>query len=129
MLKGAHSRPRVFFQIGISPIVSVGTDSFINELIILAGGKNVAAGKVVYPRFSREQVLAFSPEVLIITSMARNMLFEQVKAEWMRWPNIPAVRNQRIHLVDSNVFDRPSPRLVEALEMLAKLIHPELFKE
>ena len=129
MLNGAHFRPRVFFQIGISPIVSVGTDSFINELIILAGGKNVAAGKVVYPRFSREQVLAFSPEVLIITSMARNVLFEQVKAEWMRWPNIPAVRNQRIHLVDSNVFDRPSPRLVEALEMLAELIHPELFKE
>jgi iron complex transport system substrate-binding protein len=42
---------------------------------------------------------------------------------------MPAVRDQRLHLVDSNVFDRPSPRLVEALELLVRLIHPELFEE
>jgi iron complex transport system substrate-binding protein len=129
VIKKARSQPLVFFQIGISPIVSIGTDSFINELIVLAGGKNVAAGDIAYPRFSREQVLAFSPEVIIITSMARDVFFEKVKADWNRWPNIPAVRNQRIHLVDSNVFDRPSPRLVAALEVLAKLIHPELFRK
>jgi iron complex transport system substrate-binding protein len=124
-----QARPRVFFQIGISPIVSVGTHTFIHELIVLAGGKNLAQGPVAYPRFSREQVLALSPEVLIITSMARAAVFEQVKAEWSRWPNMPAIRNQRIFLVDSNCFDRPTPRLVEALELLVKLIHPELFDE
>ncbi len=129
VIKEARTQPRVFFQIGISPIVSIGTDSFINELIVLAGGINVAAGDITYPRFSREQVLALSPDVFIITSMARDAVFEKVKAEWNQWPNIPAVRNQRIHLVDSNVFDRPSPRLVEALEVLAKLIHPELFRK
>jgi iron complex transport system substrate-binding protein len=125
----AQCRPRVFFQIGISPIVSVGTHTFIHELIVLAGGKNLAQGPVAYPRFSREQVLALSPEVLIITSMARAAVFEQVKEEWSRWPNMPAIRNQRIFLVDSNFFDRPTPRLVEALELLVKLIHPELFDE
>jgi iron complex transport system substrate-binding protein len=129
LVENARSRPRVFFQIGISPIVSIGTDSFIHELIVLAGGKNVAAGSVAYPRFSREQVLVLSPEVFIITSMARGAVFEKVKADWSRWPNMPAVRDQRIHLVDSNVFDRPSPRLVEALELLVRLIHPELFEE
>jgi iron complex transport system substrate-binding protein len=119
-------RPRVFFQIGISPIVSAGTDTFIHELIELAGGINLAKGRLAYPRFSREQVLALEPEVFIITSMARQAVFEQVKAEWRRWPNIPAVRNERIFLVDSDLFDRPSPRLVSGLELLTRLIHPEL---
>jgi iron complex transport system substrate-binding protein len=119
-------RPRVFFQIGISPIVSAGTDTFIHELIEIAGGKNLAEGRLAYPRFSREQVLALEPEVLIITSMARQTVFEQVKADWRRWPNIPAVRDERIFLVDSDLFDRPSPRLVSGLELLTRLIHPEL---
>ena len=68
-------------------------------------------------------------DVFIISSMARDVLFEKVKADWNQWPNMPAVHNRRIHLVDSNLFDRPSPRLVEALEVLAKLIHPELFRK
>ena len=119
-------RPRVFFQIGISPIVSAGTDTFIHELIELAGGINLAKGRIAYPRFSTEQVLAIEPEVFIITSMSRQAVFEQVKAEWRRWPNIPAVRDDRIFLVDSDLFDRPSPRLVSGLELLTRLIHPEL---
>jgi len=126
--KAAH-QPRVFFQIGIFPIVSVGTDTFMHELIVLAGGKNLAQGPVAYPRFSREQVLVLSPEILIITSMARAAVFEQVKAEWSRWPNMPAIRDHRIFLEDSNYFDRPTPRLVDGLELLVKLIHPELFDE
>ena len=121
-------RPGVFFQIGISPIVSVGTDTFLHELIVLAGGKNLADGKTSYPRFSREQVLALAPEIFIVTSMARQAVFEQVKAEWRRWSSMPAVRNEHIFLVDSNLFDRPSPRLVDGLELLLKLIHPELLK-
>lgn len=125
----AQSRPRVFLQIGISPIVSVGSPTFIHQLIEMAGGENLAAGPVSYPRFSREQVLGMAPEVIIITSMERSTVFEEVKAEWARWTQLPAVRDHRIFLVDSNLFDRPTPRLVEGLEMLAKLIHPELFKE
>ncbi|CAB1061280.1 Vitamin B12 ABC transporter, substrate-binding protein BtuF [Olavius sp. associated proteobacterium Delta 1] len=119
-------RPRVFFQIGISPIISAGSDTFIHELIETAGGINLAEGRSAYPRFSREQVLALKPEVFIITSMARQAGFEQVKADWRRWPNMPAVRDERIFLVDSDLFDRPSPRLVSGLELLTRLIHPEL---
>jgi iron complex transport system substrate-binding protein len=124
----ANYRPRVFFQIGISPIVSAGTGTFIHELIDIAGGKNLAAGRLAYPRFSREQVLALEPEVFIITSMARQAVFDEVAAEWRQWPKIPAVRDNRIYLVDSDLFDRPSPRLVKGLELLTRLIHPELHK-
>jgi len=119
-------RPRVFLQIGVSPIVSAGTHTFIHELIVIAGGTNLAAGPIPYPRFSREKVLALSPEIIIITSMARSAIFEKVKAEWEKWPNMPAVRNRRIFVEDSNFFDRPTPRLVDGLELLTRLIHPEL---
>jgi len=120
-------RPRVFFQIGISPIVSVGTGTFTHELITLAGGRNLAEGDIPYPRYSREQVLALSPEVFIISSMARGRVFEKVKNEWSRWSDLPAVRNHRIYLVDSNILDRPTPRIVDGLELLVKIIHPQLF--
>ena len=127
LIENSHHRPGVFFQIGISPIVSVGTPTFIHELIHLAGGINLAAGPVPYPRFSREQVIALSPEIIIITSMSRAAVFEQVKADWSKWPHLPAVKHHRIFLEDSNLFDRPTPRLVDGLELLAKLIHPECF--
>lgn len=120
-------RPRVFFQIGVNPIVSAGSDTFIHELIVRAGGRNIAGHMKGYPRFSKEEVIAEAPDLIIVTSMARKKTFSQVMADWRQWTDIPAVKNNRIHLVDSDVFDRPSPRLVEALEKLVRLIHPELF--
>ena len=125
----AESTPRVFWQIGISPIISAGSNTFINELITLAGGKNIACGTSRYPRFSREQVLSLAPDVFIITSMEKGVVFDELKADWGLWPEMPAVRNNRIFLVDSNLFDRPSPRILDGLELLVELIHPELFKE
>ena len=128
LVSKADNRPRVFFQIGVSPIVSVGTHTYIHELIVRAGGENLAQGKVPYQRFSWERVLMLSPEVFIITSMGRGRNFEKLIARWRRWPDLPAVRDNRIIVVDSNILDRPSPRLVEGLELLARVIHPELFE-
>jgi iron complex transport system substrate-binding protein len=122
-------RPRVFIQIGISPIISAGRNTFIHELVVRAGGINVAAGNRAYPHFSREQVFALAPDVLIITSMARSGAFEKAKADWNRLSHMPAVREKRIYTVNSDVFDRPSPRLLDALEILTRLLHPKLFKE
>ena len=93
----------------------------------MAGGYNLTRGPVPYLRYSKEQVLILSPDVFIITSMARGETFEKVKAEWSEWQHIPAVKNNRILLVDSDILDRATPRLVEGYELLAKLIHPELF--
>lgn len=117
-------RPGVFFQIGVSPIVAVGTDTFIHEMIVTAGGKNLTAGPTPYPRFTKEQIIALAPDVMIITSMARGEIFERVKRQWESWPNIPAVKAGRIHLVDSNLFDRPTPRMADGLEVLFRLFFP-----
>ena len=129
VVRRAETTPRVFFQIGVLPIVSVGTDTFIHELIVRAGGLNLAEGPVPYPRYSREQVISMAPDVIIVTSMARAVEFEKIKLGRSQWTNIPAVRNDKIFIQSSNLFNRPTPRLVDALEVLVKLIHPELFEE
>ncbi len=121
-------RPRVFFQIGSAPIVSAGTNTVIHELIVTAGGQNLADGPSSYPRFSREQVLALQPEVIIITSMTKESDLEQVSAEWRHYEGLPAVRNNRIFIVDADLFDRPTPRIINGLETLAGIIHPESFR-
>ncbi len=90
-------RPGLFFQIGVSPIVSVGTNTFIHELIIQAGARNLAEGDIPYPRFSKEQVLGMSPDIIIVTSMARKGVFERIKQDWSQWTSLPAVKNDRIY--------------------------------
>ena len=120
-------RPKVFFQIGISPIVSVGTDTFIHELITLAGGVNVAAGSVQYPRYSREDVLVFNPEVILINSMSKEKDLVQAEINrWQEFPQIDAVAEGRIHGLDASLFNRPTPRLTRALRILVHLFHPQV---
>ena len=122
------ARPRVFYQIGVEPVVSAGQGTFPNILIETAGGKNVAADMAAYPQLNVEQVLVARPEIIIVTSMTREYDFERVKGFWGRWPDLPAVAAERIYVVDSDLMDRPSPRIAEGLETLARLIHPERFK-
>lgn len=122
-------RPRVFLQIGEAPIVTVGKDSFADDLIRLAGGDNVAGNeKTMYPRFGMEEILKLSPEVILVSSMNPRGNYQKVLQEWSRWKTIPAVRNGRIHLIDSDLIDRPSPRIIEGLEEMARILHPEKFK-
>jgi iron complex transport system substrate-binding protein len=121
-------QPRVFYQIGVEPIVSAGQGTFPNMLIETAGGRNVAADMAAYPQLSVEQVLVARPEIIIVTSMTREYEFERAKRFWSQWPGLPAVAADRIFVADSDLLDRPSPRIVEGLETLARLIHPERFR-
>ena len=122
-------RPRVFLQIGEAPIVTVGKNSFADDLIRLAGGANVAGNeKKMYPRFGMEEILKRSPEVILISSMNPMGNYQKALQEWSRWKTIPAVKNGRIHLIDSDLMDRPSPRIIEGLEEIARILHPEQFK-
>jgi iron complex transport system substrate-binding protein len=124
------SRPRVFLQINEQPLMTVGRDTFHNNLITLANGVNISGGEAIkYPKFSTEQVLKARPDVILITSMERGAAGEKKKQRWNRWGQIPAVMMGRIHLLDSDLLDRPSPRLVDGLEALARAIHPELGRQ
>jgi iron complex transport system substrate-binding protein len=123
-------RPKVLMQIGEAPIVTAGKGSFGDDLIRRAGGENIAGKeKEVYPRLGMEEILKRSPEVIVISSMDPKRDYQELLQEWTRWKTIPAVKNGRIYLIDSDLLDRPSPRIIEGLEKLASVLHPERFKK
>jgi iron complex transport system substrate-binding protein len=120
-------RPLVFLQINVSPIMTVNKNTFQNDLIKLAGGINMAADEpITYPRISIEEVIRKKPGIIIITSMGNEGEFQKAKEDWMKWPSIPAVKNKRVYLADPDLIDRPSQRIIEGLEAMARLIHPEV---
>lgn len=119
-------KPLVFLQVNLKPIMTVNKNTFLNDLIRLAGGVNMTRNEPMnYPRISLEEVIGKQPDVILVSSMNRGGGFEQAKRQWLRWTLIPAVRNGRVHLVDSDLIDRPSPRIVEGLEIVARLLHPD----
>ncbi|KPK36306.1 MAG: ABC transporter substrate-binding protein [Nitrospira bacterium SG8_35_1] len=128
-VKKGGRKPRVFFQIDAEPLFSAGTNTFIHELIELAGGINTTAGEVSYPRYSWEDIIVLQPEIVLISSMAGGLEPEYLLNSWKKWNLLSAVKNNRIFVVDAELFDRPTPRLIDGLEVIAEIIHPELFKE
>jgi iron complex transport system substrate-binding protein len=123
-------RPKVFLQIGEVPLVTVGRNSFGDDLIHLAGGENVAGKeKEMYPRWSLEEILKRAPEVILVSSMNPRGDYTRILKAWSRWKTIPAVKNGRLHVIDSDLVDRPSPRIIEGLEEMARHLHPKEFKK
>jgi iron complex transport system substrate-binding protein len=128
-LTGDLQKPKVFYQIGIDPVVSVGGDTLHNTLIDMAGGVSITGDVTIkYPHVSIEEIIKEKPEIIIVSSMKRGGNFEKVRNQWMKWKNIPAVKNNRIHIINSDMTDHSSPRIVDGLEELAAIIHPELGK-
>lgn len=122
----SSARPTVFFQIADMPIVSAGKDSYIDTLISLAGGRNLAGNMTEYPRFSWENILRMQPEVVLISAMDGMKSPDRLKTSWFRWPQIPAVRDNRLHVVNADLFNRPTVRLIAGLEILAEILHPNI---
>jgi iron complex transport system substrate-binding protein len=126
-IKGlATPLPRVFFQIDTQPVCSAGAGTFMDQLLVRAGAVNLAGDRSGYPRYSWEELLSLKPDVVILASMGGGFSDHELLARWQAWPQIPAVRSGRLHVVDADLFDRPSPRLIDALETLVGLLHPEL---
>ncbi|MDO9515569.1 MAG: cobalamin-binding protein [Syntrophales bacterium] len=125
-LKGLK-RPQVFLQIGINPVITVGRDTLHNELIQRAGGANIYGETATrYPRCSMEDIIVKKPDIIIVSSMKRGGDFSTVRDGWGKWGTIPAVRDDRIHVIDTDLIDLASPRIVDGLERMAEIIHPEV---
>jgi len=120
-------RPRVFAQINLRPIMTVNRDTFLHDLIELAGGRNIFGDEpFTYPRISLEEVVRQGPEVILISSMDRGGRFEEARQGWLKLQQLPAARDNRVHLIDSDLVDRPSPRIIDGLEAAARFLHPEI---
>ncbi len=122
---------KVFYEIWHDPLMAAGKGSFMDELISLSGGKNIAQdAEGAYPQYDLEQLIERDPEVFLAAKDMPEKTAESVKLR-VGYENISAIKNDRIHLFegnDANVVSRPGPRIIEALELVAKAIHPELFK-
>ncbi len=113
---------KVFFQIGARPLYTATKDSFINDFIEFAGGKNIAGG-LKSGFYSREKVLADNPDVIIITTMG--IAGEEEKETWQKFKALKAAENNRIYIVDSNKFCSPTPvSFVEALAEIVEILQP-----
>ena len=122
-----HDKPLVFLQINVKPIMTVNRHTFHHDLIRIAGGINMTGDEpITYPRISLEEVIRRRPDVILISSMERGGSFERARLDWLKWPSIPAAKNGRVYLMDSDLIDRPSPRIIGGLEAMARLIHPEV---
>jgi iron complex transport system substrate-binding protein len=121
-----RTRPRVLLVIQVKPLMSVNHNTIHHDIIRLAGGMNMTERQpITYPRLNMEEVIEKRPDVIVISSMQRGGKFEQAKREWfLRWPTIPAVRKGNVYLIDSDLIDRPAPRIVRGLEEMARLLHP-----
>jgi len=121
---------RVFHEVDASDpakIYTVGPGSFIDDLINLAGGTNVfATTKSAYPTVSGEEIVRADPEVIVLGDALYGTTIDSV-ASRPGWAALTAVKNKRVY-AGISLFSRPGPRLGEAAQEYAKLVHPELFK-
>lgn len=121
------SKPKVFFQVGDVPLITVGKGTLADDLIRLAGGRSISENELVsYPSYGIETILARAPEIIIMTSMESKKDHMNLVKKWQNWKSIPAVKMNAIYVIDSNLVDRPTPRIAEGLEALARIIHPEV---
>jgi iron complex transport system substrate-binding protein len=126
----AATRPTVFYEIDASDQAkpwTVGPGSFTDALITLAGGQNILKDGGAYPQINLEKLLSGDPDLVILGDYPY-VTPQQVKARAGVWQRIPAVKDGRVYAIsDPSLTSRPGPRIIDGLEELARIIHPELF--
>ncbi|MCQ3938187.1 MAG: hypothetical protein DPW18_14220 [Chloroflexi bacterium] len=124
-------RPSVFYEIDASDPAkpwTYGPGTFGDLLIERAGGVNIGSvASDPYPQLSLEQIVVANPSVIVLGDAMWGVTVESVQAR-PGWETIAAVQNGSIFPIDDNLISRPGPRLVDGLEALAKILHPELFE-
>jgi iron complex transport system substrate-binding protein len=123
------AKPRVYLELdAYMGYYTYGPNSFGDELIIKSGGENIAHGtSSQYPSLGAEYIIAADPQMIIYqTGPWTTTTPDGIKTR-TGWGNITAVRNKALYGVDGDLVSRPGPRIVDALEAIAKDVHPELF--
>ncbi|MBX9771110.1 MAG: helical backbone metal receptor [Candidatus Obscuribacterales bacterium] len=119
-------KPRVFFCVWPEPLLTVGTDSFLNELIVTAGGINIVTQSTKgYPHYSLEKLLLANPDLVIFPFEAKESALQNKSP----WTSLRAIKQKRYYYLPNQKADRlsrPTLRIIEGLFWLAIKLHPEL---
>jgi iron complex transport system substrate-binding protein len=130
-VKQATTRPKVYHEIWSDPYMSVGKGTFVDNAIKLAGGQNIFENATDdYPVVSSEAIIEQNPDIIVFpTQMGVESFWGDFGTVANRpgWSSIDAVKNNKMYAVNGDIIDEPGPRQVDALEILAKIIHPEIF--
>ncbi|HEX9906883.1 MAG TPA: cobalamin-binding protein [Thermoplasmata archaeon] len=125
-LAAGVDKPKVYVE--YYPMWTYGPGSFGDDLIALAGGVNIAANaSSEYPEVTNEFVIAQNPDVIVYTTGPMSTTTAEAIASRTGWSSMTAVSEDAIYSVDDNLLSRYGPRIVEGLEALAEILHPELF--
>ncbi len=126
-LAGAAPR-RVLFVVWTDPLISVGRDTFIADALRRAGGRSVVDTKAEWPHVSLEEIVRLQPEVLVFASAHAGSTQQDIDTLRTRpgWRDLEAIRHGNIVVV-SDAINRPAPRMVDAIERLARALHLEAF--
>ena len=125
-LAAGVSRPEVYVE--YYPMWTYGPGSFGDDLIKLAGGRNIAENtSSEYPEITSEFIIAEDPEIIVYTVGVMSTTTPESIAARAGWDNITAVEDGAIYPIDDNLISRYGPRIVDGFEDLAAIIHPELF--
>ncbi len=113
---------------------STGSGTFINYLIEVAGGANILSKYHSWIQVGYEEIVKGNPDVIIITVMGTKETAQKIIEELEKTPlaSTNAVKNHKVYVLigeADDIITRPSPRIIEALNMLAKILHPEIFGE
>jgi iron complex transport system substrate-binding protein len=130
-LVGREKKVRVLWVVQREPLRVAGRDTFVNEMIELAGGEN-AIGPTVhkYPPIGAEQVIASGADVIIEPAMGQEDLAGQKETllkYWSKFKNVPAVKKERVYVIRGDTVSRLGPRLFEGTESIARCLRPDLF--
>jgi iron complex transport system substrate-binding protein len=128
----ATTTPKVYHEIWNEPLMSSGPGTFIDELITVAGGENIFhEAETGWPTVSSESIIDKNPDIMVFPDMymGRQNFDKTVEAVQSRpgWNTISAVQNDAIYEINADIISRAGPRLADAIEALAKMIHPEIF--
>lgn len=118
-------QPKVFFEVWDDPLMTAGPGSFTHDIIEMAGGVNVASdADKKYVTYSIEKLLEADPDIYIVNSHAHEP--QDVKTR-NGYEVLSAIKNDQIFSIEDNLINRPGPRIIQGLEEMAKIIHPEVF--
>ncbi len=126
IISQSSTKPRVFFCVWPEPLLTVGTDSFLNELIVTAGGINIVTQSTKgYPHYSLEKLVLANPDLIIFPFEAK----ESSLPNKTPWTSLRAIKQKRYYYLPNQKDDRlsrPTLRIIEGLYWLAIKLHPEL---
>ena len=131
VVANAKVRPKVFSVEGVNPLVIGG--HWIPDILAIAGGIMTAhSAGCSAQRIAWEEILECAPDKLFIDLCSSDLDRNLREVPWMAaqkgWADLPAVQSGEVYLIDHVFFSRPGPRVVTGLEILAQLIHPNLFE-